>query len=199
MSTGTKTRRPEMVVAEISPERPVASVRRRQQGQYIALNGVAMVIIAGVALTLIGILYLMQTAKVAGLGYKFSNLQDEYYSLSLDNSSLGYQVARDQSLDQVSQIATQQLGMTPLTNYQFLQVQRPASDNLPPIPAALHPHPSLLQRVKSALTGESSASLQEDLKSSTQPDVSATPQSTPDATPAAGIQATPQSTEGSVP
>ncbi|MGA7672082.1 MAG: hypothetical protein WBW04_16770 [Nitrolancea sp.] len=199
MTTGTKTRRPEMVVAEVVPERPVASVRRRQQGQYIALNGVAMVIIAAVALTVIGILYLMQTAKVAGLGYKFSNLQDEYYALSLENSKLGYQVASDQSLDKVSQVATQQLGMTPLTNYQFLQVQRPVNDNLPAIPPAAQPHPSLLDRVMAAITGESSASLKEDLKSSTDPDTSSSVDATPEATPAVGGEATPQSTAGTVP
>ena len=199
MSTSTKTRRPESVVAEVAPDRPVASVRRRQKGQYIALNGVAMVIIAAVALTMIGILYLMQTAKVAGLGYKFSNLQDEYYSLSLENSKLGYDVARDQSLDKVSQIATQQLGMTPLSNFQFLQVQRPANDNLPPIAPALQPHPSLLQRVRSALMGESSVSIRETLKSSTDPQTSTTPDATPGTSPPAGAEATPRSTVGSVP
>lgn len=120
-----------------------------------------MVLIAALALTLIGILYLVQTAKVAGLGYQFSRLQNEYYSLSLENSKLGYDVARDQSLDKISQVATGQLGMTPLKNFQFLQVQRPANDNLPPIPPDIQPRPSLIERIKAALTGESSASVHE--------------------------------------
>lgn len=156
MTTTTKSRRPVVIAPEVAPDRPAVSVRPRQQGQYIALNGVAMVIIAAVALTLIGILYLMQTAKVAGLGYQFSRLQNDYYSLSLENSKLGYQVARDQSLDQVQQIAVKQLGMTPLTHFEFLQVQRPPSDNLPPIPSDAPPRPSLWQRMRAALSGESS-------------------------------------------
>ncbi len=133
---------------EVIQDRPTVPERRRPRGQYLALNGVAMVIIAAVALTAIGILYLVQTAKVAGLGYEFSRLQNQYYSLSLENSKLGYDVARDQSLDQVSQIATQQLGMTPLKNFQFLQVQRPANDNLPPLPPDVEPQKSLVERIK---------------------------------------------------
>ncbi len=186
MTTSTRTRRPEAVVTELAPERQTITQRPRQPRQYFALNGVAMVLIAAVALSLIGILYLMQTAKVASLGYQFSDLQNKYYALSLDNSKLGYQVARDQSLDKIDQIATQQLGMTPLTsNFQFLQVERPANDNLPPIPADVQPRPSLLQRIKAAITGESSISVNE--KSVTKP------QSTVQSTPQAGTAATPQS------
>lgn len=199
MTTTTKNRRPEIVVAEVAPQRPVASIRKRKHGQYIALNGVAMVIIAAVALTLIGILYLMQTAKVASLGYQFSDLQNQYYALSLDNSKLGYQVARDQSLDTVSRIAIQQLGMTPLKNFRFLQVQRPVDDNLPPIPAEIQPRPSLLQRIRSAIIGESSASANERVTTSTSPMISATPQASPVTTPQAGLNATPQSTAGTAP
>lgn len=199
MTTTTKNRRPEIVVAEVAPARPVASIRKRKRGQYIALNGVAMVIIAAIALTLIGILYLMQTAKVASLGYQFSNLQNQYYSLSLDNSKLGYQVARDQSLDTISRIAIEQLGMTPLKNFRFLQVQRPANDNLPPVPSDVQPRPSLWQRVRSAIIGESSASVHEQVTTTTSNVASATPQASPATTPQAGIDITPQSTVGTAP
>jgi cell division protein FtsL len=205
MTTSTRTRRPEIVVADVVPDRPRASVRR-QQGQYIALNGVAMVIIAAVALALIGILYLMQTARVAGLGYKFSDLQSQYYSLSLENSKLGYQVARDQSLDKVNQIATEQLGMTPLKNFQFLQVQRPANDNLPPTPPDVQPQRSLLQRIKAAITGQSSASVHEASNSdagngTVNPtnNANASAQDGANATPVTNDSATPESTVGTAP
>ncbi len=200
MTTSTKPRRPVAVSAEVAPDRPSASVhRRRQEGQYIELNGVAMVIIAAVALAIICILYLMQTAKVAGLGYQFSHLQNDYYSLSLENSKLGYQVARDQSLDQVEQIATQQLGMTPLKNFQFIQVERPPSDNLPPIPADVQPSHSLLDRIRAAVLGESSVTPLEHAIPVASPVSTTASQSSATATPVSSGAATPQSTVGTAP
>ncbi len=200
MTTSTKPRRPVVVSAEVAPDRPSATVhRRRQEGQYIELNGVAMVIIAAVALAIICMLYLMQTAKVAGLGYQFSHLQNDYYSLSLENSKLGYQVARDQSLDQVERIATQQLGMTPLKNFQFLQVERPSSDNLPPIPADIQPSHSLWDRIKAAVIGERSVTPVEHAIPVASPDATATPDGSATATSQNSGAATPQSTAGSAP
>ncbi|HEX3723569.1 MAG TPA: hypothetical protein VHV31_12315 [Nitrolancea sp.] len=158
-TTQTRPRRPETVVVTEISERTAAPSGRRRPKQYFALNGVALVMIVALALTVICILYLMQTAKVAGLGYKFSALQDSYYSLSLNNSKLGYDVAREQSLDTISQIATSQLGMTPIQNFDFLQVQRPATDNLPALPPETTSHPTLWDRIKAAVTGEASASV----------------------------------------
>ncbi len=180
-------------------DRPAASVRRRPRGQYLALNGVAMVIIAAVALTAIGILYLVQTAKVAGLGYEFSRLQNQYYSLSLENSKLGYDVARDQSLDKVSQVATQQLGMTPLKNFQFLQVERPANDNLPPLPPDVIPQKSLFERIKAAIIGESSVRVYENAGATPQGNSISSTQENVTATPANDSVATPQSTATAAP
>jgi cell division protein FtsL len=167
-TTRTRPSRPEPVtVTEIS-ERTTTASRRRQPKQYFALNGVALVIIVAVALTVICILYLVQTANVAGLGYKFSALQDQYYSLSLDNSKLGYDVAREHSLDTVNQIATSQLGMTPMQSFQFLQVERPPQDNLPALPPDVQPQETIWSRIKAAITGEASASMSQH-PSATQP------------------------------
>jgi hypothetical protein len=199
MTTSTRSRQPVVIAAEVAPARPVASVRRRKEGQYIALNGVAMVIIAAVALTSIGILYLMQTAKVAGLGYKFSHLQTDNYDLSLENSKLGYQVARYQSLDQINQVATQQLGMTPLKNFKFLQVERPANENLPPIPADIHPDHSLWDRIFAAITGQSSVTPIERAAPTSAPISSSSSPSDVSATQTSAGAATPQSTVGSAP
>ena len=158
-TTRTRPRQSESVVVTEISERTSAAPHRRRAKQYFALNGVALVIIVAAALTVICILYLVQTAKVASLGYKFSALQDTYYSLSLDNSKLSYDVAREHSLDTINQIATSQLGMTPMQNFQFLQVQRPAQDNLPPLAPEVRPHPSIWQRITAAITGEASASV----------------------------------------
>jgi hypothetical protein len=189
--TETRPRRPEAVVVnEISDPVERAASKRRPK-QYFALNGVALVIIVAVALTVICILYLVQTARVASLGYKFSALQDDYYTLSLDNSKLGYDVAREQSLDTINQVATGQLGMKPMTDFKYVQVQRPAQDNLPALPAETPPHQSTWQRIKAAITGEASASVPQQVTrpatapAAAQPAGAATP-AVGAATPAAG-------------
>lgn len=191
-STRTRPRSPETVVVnEISDPRERAALKRRPK-QYFALNGVALVIIVAVALTVICILYLVQTARVASLGYKFSALQDDYYTLSLENSKLGYNVAREQSLDTINQIATGQLGMKPMDDFKFMEVERPAQDNLPALSAESPPHESTWQRIKAAIIGEASASVpQQPAKPATTPVASPSPGAE---TPAAGA-ATPSAGE----
>ena len=176
-STKTRPRDAQTIVTEISDPAERAALKRRPK-QYFALNGVALVIIVAVTLTVICILYLIQTARVASLGYKFSALQDDYYALSLENSKLGYDVAREQSLDTINQIATGQLGMKPMNDFKFVQVQRPAQADLPPLPAETLPHASTWERIKAAITGEASASV---------PQQPAKPATTPLATPSTGL------------
>jgi cell division protein FtsL len=183
-STRTRLRRPESIVVNEINDPAERAALKRQPKQYFALNGVALVMIVAVALTIICILYLVQTARVASLGYKFSALQDDYYSLSLENSKLGYDVAREQSLDTINQIATGQLGMKPMDDFKFVQVQRPAQDNLPALPRETPPHESTWQRIMAAITGEASASVpQQPAKPATTP--AATPSTAP-VVPAAG-------------
>lgn len=178
-STRTRPRGPETVVVNEVSDPVERAAQKRRPKQYFALNGVALVIIVAVALTVICILYLVQTARVASLGYKFSALQDQYYSLSLENSKLGYDVAREQSLDTINQIATGQLGMKPMDDFKFVQVQRPAQADLPVPPDETPPHESTWQRIKAALTGEASASV---------PQQAAKPATTPVATPPTGVE-----------
>ncbi|HET9014201.1 MAG TPA: hypothetical protein VFN57_01300 [Thermomicrobiaceae bacterium] len=143
-----RPRRAEETSAERRP-RPVARPARR----YFALNGAAMVTIAAAALTVIGILYLIQIAHVASLGYQLSRLQNERDTLSIENARLDYQVAQFESLDTIDQIATQKLGMTPLGRHQFMQVQVPPSDQLSPVPALQAPPETALSRIWHALAG----------------------------------------------
>ena len=130
-----------------------ATVRPRPARRYFTLNGARMVAIAAAALTVIGMLYLIQTAHVASLGYQLSRLQDQRDQLAIDNARLGYQVAQFESLDTIYQVATQQLGMVPLTRHQFMQVQVPANDQLPAVAPLTAPPESALRLVWRELTG----------------------------------------------
>jgi cell division protein FtsL len=152
MTTVAHRGRRAVAAADASIQHGVERVRR-QARPYISLNGAAMVGIAALAIGVIGILYLIQTSQVAELGYQLSHLQSQHDDLALDNSRLAYQVGRYESLDTIQQVATQQLGMTHLENYQFLQVQRPPQENLIPLPAEHFPNRSLFERAKGALLG----------------------------------------------
>lgn len=128
-------------------------IPRRDYRPYIALNGAAMMAIAAVAIGIIGILYLIQTSQVAGLGYELSHQQAKHDELALENSRLGYQVARYESLDTVEQVAIGQLGMEHVDKYRFIEVQRPSQDDLPSPPAERARTQSLWDRIVTALLG----------------------------------------------
>ena len=136
-------------------ERAVATPRadRRERRRYLRLNGASMVMIATIALSIIGILYLVQTSQVAQLGYQLSRLQKQHDELALENARIGYEIARYESIEKVQQVAIERLGMTPLKQYRFLTVQRPAQENLPTLPPEQAPPPPVWQRALDALRG----------------------------------------------
>lgn len=124
---------------------------------YFVMNGATLVAVAAIALTVIGILYLIQTSEVAQLGYDMSRLQAQRDTMTLEISELEYELARYQSLQTVEEVAETQLGMTPMTNYEFMNIQEPAQRNLTIPEAAEQPSPSFLERVFDAVMGTGSA------------------------------------------
>ncbi|MBX6341640.1 MAG: hypothetical protein IRY97_04225, partial [Thermomicrobiaceae bacterium] len=92
-------------------------------------------------------------SQVAQLGYDLAHLQSRHDELELDNSRLGYELARYESLDTVAKVATEKLGMTPLARYQFLQVQLPAEQNLPPVAPLRAAPESLAHRLLRVVLG----------------------------------------------
>ncbi len=124
---------------------------------YLIINGATMVAIAAIALTVIGILYLIQTSEVAQLGYDLSRLQSQRDTVTMEISELEYEVARYESLQTVEEVAVTQLGMTPMSNYEFIEIQQPAERNLT-IPAPAEPEKqSFFERVVDAVFGVGSA------------------------------------------
>jgi cell division protein FtsL len=80
------------------------------------MNGATMVAVAAIALTVIGILYLIQTSEVAQLGYDMSRLQEQRNTLTMETSELEYELARYESLQTVEEVAVTRLGMSSMTN-----------------------------------------------------------------------------------
>jgi cell division protein FtsL len=134
--------------------RSTAAAPRRP---YFVLNGATMVAIAAIALTVIGILYLIQTSEVAQLGYDMSRLQAQRESMTLEISELEYELARYESLQTVEEVAVTQLGMTPMNNYEFIEIQEPAQRNLVLPDPVEHHTPSVFERVLDAVLGVGSA------------------------------------------
>jgi cell division protein FtsL len=121
------------------------------------MNGATMVAIAAIALTVIGILYLIQTSEVAQLGYDMSRLQSQRDSMTLEISELEYELARYESLQTIEEYAVTRLGMAPMTNYEFIEVQAPAQRELVLPEPIKHESPSFFERILDAVTGVGSA------------------------------------------
>lgn len=152
MTTATKPKeRSQVIDASVDIDRP--RIVRPPRRRYLALNGATTLVIAAVALSIIGILYLVQTSQVAGLGYELGRLQAERDELALEMAKLGYDVSRYESLETVEGIATKQLGMVEMEEFRFLPLQRPASDQLPPAAPEEFPDVSLWDQVEGALLG----------------------------------------------
>ena len=119
-------------------------------------SAVIFIVVAGL-ITAVGMLYLIQTNHVAGLGFEMSQLQREREALALRNAQLNYSIAQYESLDAVEEIALGELGMTESEDFVFFSVPRPASDELPvPEPVEAH-EPSVWHRIWQSLSGEATA------------------------------------------
>jgi cell division protein FtsL len=125
-------------------------------------SGALMFTLVALLISAVGLLYLVQTSRVASLGYEASRLQREREAQGLANEQLSYDVARYESLPLVERVAEEQLGMQPMSAYRYLDVARPALDELPtPTPEATE-QPSLVRRVLRRVIGQGSATHAQD-------------------------------------
>ncbi len=129
--TSTLTHRPRAHLVSAWPEQPPRATRAARAAG--GLSTVAIAVIVALALGGLSVLYLVQTSQVVQLGYELTHLQEQHDTLVLENSRLRYEIARYQSLDTVERIARHELGMTPVRRTVFLEVERPASTELPPV------------------------------------------------------------------
>lgn len=121
------------------------------------MSGALMFTLVALLISAVGLLYLMQTSRVATLGYEASRLQREREAQALANEQLSYDVARYESLPLVERVARDQLGMQPMTDYRYLDVPRPAADELTLPTPIVAERPSLVTRVLRRLVGRGAA------------------------------------------
>jgi cell division protein FtsL len=121
------------------------------------MNSAFLFAVVALAITVIGLLYLIQTAHVASLGYEVTRLERERAAAALENQQLTYTVASYESLPRIEQVAVETLYMQPVDGHIFLVVPLPSWEELPlPAPVS-QPEQSLAYRVWERLTGRSTA------------------------------------------
>ncbi|CAN5218254.1 hypothetical protein BH23CHL1_BH23CHL1_21750 [soil metagenome] len=119
-------------------------------------SAVIFIVVAGL-ITAVGMLYLIQTNHVAGLGFEMSQLQREREALALRNEQLNYSIAQYESLGAVEEIALGEIGMSESEDFVFLSVPRPASAGLPIVESLEAHEPSVWRRIWRSLSGEATA------------------------------------------
>lgn len=158
MSVETRERRTE-TAARPETRRYVWSASSESPARR--MNGAVVFLIAVALIGAVGMLYLLQTAHVANLGYEMSRLQGERRAALVEQQELSAQIAEKQALTSVETTARQDLGMRPIGDHIFLEVELPPTEaTAVPEPATLKP--SALERFWGRLTGQSDRSAETD-------------------------------------
>ena len=175
---------PRPAVAEAS--RPVARppVAAASSPARIARRGARprgprLLVLAALALSLLGVLYLLQISRVASYGYELARIQQRQAELDRENELLLYRLSEERRLERVDDLARRDYGMQPLDpgrlatatataaaattaangaqprqtqRYQFIGVQRPPA--APPTPTPTQRGPTgILDRLWQRVVG----------------------------------------------
>ena len=107
-----------------------AKVRRGQLARYLSLDGGRYLIAAAVILSLMSLISLGQTGRLATQGYEVAQLQTEQTQLLRQRSALQLRLSEAASLLKVDQRAAG-LGLRPMTTDQarYVTIAAPAADD----------------------------------------------------------------------
>ncbi|HUG14839.1 MAG TPA: cell division protein FtsL [Thermomicrobiales bacterium] len=153
MSTGTERRQrtpsPTRSPARGNDATPAAAAR--------PMNAAMMFSVVALTITVVGLLYLVQTAQVASLGYEATRLEQERAAAALENQQLTYEVASLEALPRIERLAVDTLDMQAVRARIFVVVPLPPRDDLSLPEPVTRPEQSLALRVWERLTGQSTA------------------------------------------
>ncbi|HET8629241.1 MAG TPA: hypothetical protein VFL91_17610 [Thermomicrobiales bacterium] len=90
-------------------------------------RGAVLFGVATLALSALGLLYLVQISRVASYGYQLTKIQDEQAKLDGDYQLLVYTVSGERTLARVDDTARREYGMRPLAGSEYVDPQDPAS------------------------------------------------------------------------
>ncbi len=98
-----------------------AKVRRLELGRYLRLDGGRYLIAAALILSLMSIVSLGQTGRLASQGHELSTRQDQRVSLQRERNDLLLRLSRAQSLEEIEKRANE-LKLRPITGEQVRYV-----------------------------------------------------------------------------
>ena len=95
-----------------------AKVRRLELGRYLRLDGGRYLIAAALILSLMSIVSLGQTGRLASQGHELSTLQDQRVALQRERNDLLLRLSRAQSLEEIEKRANE-IKLRPITSEQI--------------------------------------------------------------------------------
>jgi hypothetical protein len=104
-----------------------AKVRRIELGRYLKLDGGRYLIAAALLLSLMSLVSLGQTGRLATQGFHISQLEDKREVLLRERSRLEHRLSKAQSLTQIEQRAAEQ-GLRPMAPEQARYITLGARD-----------------------------------------------------------------------
>lgn len=117
MAVLTRTRR-----LEHAPIR-AARVRRRRFPWYFEMDSAVLFMVGVSLLALTCLLYLIQTSRVAVLGYEIQHVQMQQAAADREADVLRNEIARKESLPAVELYARTKLGMKPVERFTYVRVK----------------------------------------------------------------------------
>jgi hypothetical protein len=115
-------------IRELFPLRQ-AKLRRIEIGRYLRLDGGRHLIAAALLLSMISLISLNQTGRLAAIGYDITTLRQQKTILLRERNDMLLRLSQAQSLDTVRKRA-EELKLRPLTDDQirYMTVEQPAPD-----------------------------------------------------------------------
>lgn len=99
--------------------RPISAARRRRERfpWYFDMSSATVLVVSVVLISLVSLLYLIQTSQIATTGYELGRLDLQKEELLREQQQLQYSVSQYQNLGQIEATARDKLGMVrPMTS-----------------------------------------------------------------------------------
>ncbi|MFW6074544.1 MAG: hypothetical protein ACOC9Y_03050 [Chloroflexota bacterium] len=141
-----------------SGDRPAPLVHAEPQTRQPSTVPTPVVFIIGVALiTVVGMLYLLQTNYVASLGYEMTELQRERERALVENERLQSEIAGITTQREIRATAESDLRMEPMSDYRFVTVSYPDASPPPEEAGQAQAESSLIDRFLNRILGRGEA------------------------------------------
>jgi cell division protein FtsL len=108
--------------------RPLSAAKQRRQRfpWYFDMNSAGVLVVGVVLVSLVSLLYLIQTSRIATTGYELAQLEQQHDQLLQEQQELQFIVSQYQNLGRIETLAKDKLGMVRPMKYRYLSVSLPS-------------------------------------------------------------------------